>query len=257
MPWHVLPQKSASTSSRAEGDRAGTKITLRNSGVAIGDFDVVALTGISPKASSASLPNPGDGFAFIDLRAVGVRLVAPGFLQFAINTFGRRLHPNYPAEFDVYIDANRDGVPDFVVYNSEVGTVGSSGTNVVNVVNLTTGTSSAYFYNDASLDSANAIFTVPTAALGMTDDTTFDFSVYAFDNYFSGADTDGLENMTFTPTKPRIAVTNVTTGVPPRGLLKLGTVAVAGGATASPSQIGLLFMYRQNEGSEADIVKLR
>jgi subtilisin family serine protease len=257
VPWHVLPQKSASTSSRTEGERAGAKITLHNSGVATGNFDVFALTGISPKASAASQPNPGDSFAFIDLRAVGARLVEPGILQFAITTFGRRSHPNYPAEFDVYIDTNRDGAPDYVLFNSEQGGFGATGISLVYVVNLATNAASAYFYNDADLDSANSIFSVPTAALGITDDTTFDFSVYAIDNYFTGTSTDGLENMTFTPTKPRIAVTNVSAGVPPRGSVKLGTTAVAGGAAASPSQLGLLFMYRQNEGSEADIVRLR
>jgi hypothetical protein len=120
---------------------------------------VFSLTGISPRADSAQLPQPGDNFAFVDMRAVGVRLAAPGYVQFAINTFGRRAHPNYPAEFDVYIDVDRDGVPDFVVYNSELGGFGVSGSNVVNVRNLATGASAIYFYTDADLNSASAIFT--------------------------------------------------------------------------------------------------
>ena len=69
---------------------------------------------------------------------MGVRLAAPGVLQFAVNTYGRRAHPNYPAEFDVAIDTNRDGAPDFVVFNAELGGFAVSGANVVFVANLAT-----------------------------------------------------------------------------------------------------------------------
>ena len=47
-------------------------------------------------------------------------------------------HPNYPAEFDVYIDSNNDGTPDYVVFNLENGGFGTSGQNVVEVFNLHT-----------------------------------------------------------------------------------------------------------------------
>ena len=39
---------------------------------------------------------------------------------------------------------------------------------------------------------------MPLTALGLTTGTTFDFSVYAFDNYFSGAVTDAIEGQTWT-----------------------------------------------------------
>jgi minor extracellular serine protease Vpr len=256
VPWHILPRKAAAVSASG-AERAGERLTLRNAGATVGDFDVFSLTGVSPRASSASLPQPGDNFEFIDLRAVGVGLPVPGILQFAINTFGRRSHPNYPAEFDIVIDTNRDGTPDFVVYNSELGTFGSSGQNVVHVFDLTAGTDNIYFYTDADLDSANAIFTVPSAALGITDDTAIDFNVYAVDNYFTGASTDSFGTMTYTPSKPRFVATGVAAGVPAHGALQLGTARVTGGAAASPSQLGLLLMYRLGAGREADIVRLR
>jgi hypothetical protein len=237
--------------------KAGESIRLRNAGVAAGDVDVFSLTGVSPRADASELPQPGDNFAFIDLRAVGVRLAEPGYLQFAVNTFGRRAHPNYPAEFDIEIDVDRDGVPDFVVYNAELSGFGATGTNVVNVVNLATGVGNTYFYIDADLQSANAILTVPTAALGITDATTFDFTLTAYDNYFTGNATDGFGTMTYTPTQPKfVASGSLSPTVAPRSSLKIGTAAVPGGDVASPSQTGLLLMYRLDSGREADIVRL-
>jgi hypothetical protein len=257
VPWQVLPRKASDMSVNDMSAKAGQQIRLTNTGLAPGDLDVFSLTGVSPRASASELPQPGDNFAFIDLRAVGVRLAEPGYLQFAVNTFGRRAHPNYPAEFDVLIDVDRDGTPDFVVYNAEAGGFGATGTNVVNVVNLATGAGATYFYIDADLQSANAILTVPTAALGITDDTTFDFTVTAYDNYFTGNATDGFGTMTYTPTLPKFVATgSASPTVAPRSSLKLGTAAVPGGDTASPSQTGLLLMYRLDSGREADIVRL-
>ena len=48
-------------------------------------------------------------------------------IEFAISTYGRRAHPDYPAGFEVDIDTNGDGVPDFVVYNAELGGFGATG----------------------------------------------------------------------------------------------------------------------------------
>lgn len=258
VPWHVLPRKSADLSVNDTSLKVGQALTVRNKGVAVGEFDVFSLTGVSRRAHNSVLPQPGDNFAFIDLRAVGVRLAAPGFLQFAVNTFGRRSHPNYPAEFDVEIDVNRDGTPDFVVFNAENGGFGATGQNVVVVLNLTTGVARVFFFIDADLNSANAILTVPTTALGITDATTFDFTVTAFDNYFTGVATDGFGKMTYTPSTPRFVATGVpAAGVAPKSSARLGTAAVAGGDVASPSQQGLLLMYRLDSGREADIVRVR
>ena len=60
------------------------------------------------------------------MRAVGVRYLpavqfGDDYLEFAISTQTRRAHPNYPAEFDIYIDADGDGQDDYVIYNGEAG----------------------------------------------------------------------------------------------------------------------------------------
>mgnify|MGYP003378406205 CR=1 FL=1 len=94
------------------------------------------------------------------------------------------------------------------------------------VQNLATNSAQAYFYLDADLNSGNAILTVPAAALGITGPgTTFDFSVLAFDNYFTGAPTDAIEGMTFTAGTPRYATTDVEGSVPAGGQFPLGIAA--------------------------------
>ena len=179
-------------------------------------------------------------------------------LQFAINTFGARSHPNYPAEFDIYIDSNRDGEPDYVVFNFENGGFAATGQNVVGVFNFATGTISVFFFTDADLDSSNAILTAPLSALGLTPTTKFDFSVYAFDNYFTGNLTDAIEGMTYTPGTPRYVGSGIpTTGVPAGGSSTLAISAVSGGATASPSEKGVLLMYRDARTQrEADAISI-
>ena len=238
-------------------DGAGSLRLTNEEGTIDGRVEVFALTGTSPKIPRNLLPHPGDNFAIIDLKSVGVRQVGTA-LQFAINTFGERSHPNYPAEYDVYIDANRDGTPDYVVFNLENGGFGATGQNVVEVYKLPSGPGALYYYTDADLDSANAILTVPLAAVGLSPTTKFDFSVYAFDNYFTGTLTDSIENMTHTPGTPRFSASAQTTSVPAGGHGELTVQAVPGGDVASPSQTGLLLLFRDaKQGKEAAAVSIK
>jgi len=250
LAWQVMPHKSAQVFA------VNRRVTLPHNGFGLlallnlgkaqaGALDVFALTGTSPRIPRSQLPQDGDDAAVIDLAAVGVRLAGPGTLQFAVNTFGRRAHPLYPAEFDVYIDSNLDGKPDYVVYNVENGAFDTSGQTVIVVANLVAGTAAAYYYADADLDSSNMIMTVPLAAVGLSPTTKFSFGVYAFDNYFTGSLTDAIENMVFTPATPKFVTSDPPVdGVPARSGTLLKVDDVAGGNVASPSQSGLLLMYR-------------
>lgn len=258
VPWHILPRKAAETVALAavRPNWSGGIILMGNVGAADSEFDVFALTGTSKRIDPNTLPEPGDGFAVIDMRAVGVRYVAEAdALQFAINTYGRRAHPNYPAGYQVDIDTDRDGVPDFAVFNAEQGGFGATGINLVYLQNLATGASSAYYYADADLNSANIILSVPLSALGLTPDKPFDFTASAADNYFTGSITDAFDKMTFTPAKPRYAVNGDSSGiVRSHRVQRVDTITPAGGATASPSQTGFLVMLRRNAGLEAQVI---
>jgi subtilisin family serine protease len=264
VPWHVLPHKSAEVTALPD------KITLRpalgvndaamflaNGGATAGRVEVFSLTGKSKKIPKADLPKPGENFAVIDLKAVGVRLATSTVLQFGIATNGARAHPNYPAEFDIYIDANRDGTFDYVVFNAENGGFGATGQNVVLVADLTTNVQTAFFFADADLDSSNFIATVPLSAIGLTPSTPFDFSVFAFDNYFTGSLTDSIVDMTYTPGTPRFSADAISVSVPVNTVGALPIHAVPGGDVASPSQTGFLLLYRdadaKKESAEIEI----
>lgn len=268
VPWHVLPRKAAEADAElVGGGRKGQSLKLRNRGIEVSDYEVFSLTGQSTKIPKSEIPGPGSNQAVIDMRSVGVRylpdVLGPGadVLEFAINTNGRRAHPNYPAEFDVEIDANGDGTPDYLVYNAENGGFAASGQNLVYLADLATGTARAFFYTDADLNSGNVIFSVPVNAgagtMAYTRGSTLGFSVYAFDNYFTGANTDAIEGMRFTPGQERFGVVGDVSGtVASRGSASVG-VTTATRPDSLSSESGLLLMYRRNAGKEADAIRIR
>ena len=268
LPWQVLPHRAADVKpspKKVNLKGGGDVLRLENKGAVDGRVDVFALTGTSKKLPKSELPQPGDNFAIIDMKYAGARLAYSGatpVIQFAVNTFRQRAHPAYPAEFDVYIDTNNDGAPDYIVFTAENGSLSgafaSTGQTLVYVYNLTTGALAAYFYADADLNSGNMIMSAPMAAVGLTPDTQFTFSVYAYDNYFTGNLTDAIENMTFTPSKPRAATSAGSYTVPVGTTVNAPVIAVAGGDTASPSQQGLLLMYRDGlKDAEADAIDVK
>jgi hypothetical protein len=292
LPWSLIAHRAADVRTEDEqvefDGRTSASVRLGNAGATDGRVEVFAWTGTSKKIARRLLPKPGDNFAVIDLDKVGMRSAGSGddaVLQFGINTFGKRSHPNYPAEFDISVDMNRDGIDDFVIFNAENGGFGATGQNVVFLADLrpcpgksvrTDPTVNAFFFADADLNSGRMIMTVPLAALapvtvacaegktvtkvalpGLTTTVPFSFSVFAFDNYFTGKLTDSIENMTFTLATPRFTASGVpATGVPVGGSSVLTVNAVAGGEAASPSQKGLLLLYRDAGKREAQTIRL-
>jgi subtilisin family serine protease len=250
LAWQVLPHRAANVSADSNVGHDGKLTVTNKSSVLDGRVDAFNLTGTSDRIKKPALPAPGDNFAVIDLKSVGVRILPGGLIQFGIDTYGTRAHPNYPAEFDIYIDSDSNGTPDYVVFNLENGAAGTSGQNVVEVFNLATGAGVIRFFNDADLDSGNVIMTALMSDVGLTPSSKFTYSVYAFDNYFTGNLTDALENMTFTLGTPRwLLSAGPSFTVPAGGKGTLNVSSVAGGAAASPSQLGFLLLYRDAEAS--------
>ena len=267
VPWHVLPRKSANVMAAtnvALGGAAAGDLPISNVGGAVsGPLEIFSLTGTSPQISTQQ-PAYGGGQAIVDLRAAGVRAVDVGGLglQFGISTYGERAHPAYAAEFNVYVDANNDGIFDAVVYNAENGAFASSGQTIVYVQKLNpngsnNGAAVARFYAGADLMSGNMVMTVLASDLGVTDaNQKLSFSVYAFDNYFTGSQTDAITNMVYTPATPRFAsgIGN-SLGVPIGFNGALPVSHNPAGAAASPSQTGLLLLNGlAKTGREADLV---
>jgi len=274
LPWHVLPHRSADVqvvnrNVVVPGKGFGL-LALANEGRALpGVLDVFALTGTSPRLRPSQLPDEVEETTVHDLAAVGVRATVDGaglpIVQFAIHTYGRRAHPAYPGRFDVFVDSNNDGKPDFRLFNAEWHGFESDGVTVIGVDNLATDADNSnmpvYYYADADFDSGNLIMSVPPDKIGVNPaNPTIRFDVEAHDNYFADRERDGLSDairgMVFRLDQPKFKAqtgTNPQTVVPARGGLILKVEGVPGGDRASPSQTGFLLMYR-DAAQEAETV---
>jgi hypothetical protein len=264
--WQILPHRAAEVTPSRTNVRVRqgmANLELTNTGAVDGRVDVFSWLGTSRQIRPELLPGPGDNFAVVDLRAVGTRLVSAGEgvlgIQFAVNTFGIRSHPNYPAEFDILIDSNRDGTADHVIFNLELGGFGATGQNVVAAGRLPAGPFNIRFFTDADLNSGNVILTALLSDLHLRPETQFDFSVFGCDNYFTGLCFDAITDMTYKAGTPKYVGFGIPeTGVPAGGSSTLTIQAVPGGDSASPSQMGLLLMYRDAKPErEADLITVQ
>jgi subtilisin family serine protease len=259
--WTILPKKAAevSTAPTVKLKKSGSgDLKLKNGSLyAAGDVELFALTGTSPELpdpAPGDPGSPGSNAAVIDLAATGVRDGGDGTIQFGVATYDRRSVLNYPAEFDVYVDSDNDGVDDYVVYNAELGGFAVTGQTVVYVADLRTGAASAYFYDDGGFNTSTQILTAPLAALGIAPGQTFGFSVYAYDNYFTGAQTDAIEGQSFTWGESKYTPSTGTVTVPAKSN---STVTVqATGATGASTQTGLLLLYRTAATTDFGVVQI-
>jgi hypothetical protein len=278
LPWHILPHQAhnvAAPASIAMGGAASAPMTMTNAGGAVaGRVEAFYLTGTSPQYPASTLPAEGDSYTVTDLRAVGVRLVQIGGttaapvwgIQFAINTWGARSHPNYPGGFRVQIDVDNDGIADFEAFNTESGSFASSGQNVTALRKLSTTTGSVFFFTDTDLATGNVIMTIPMVTtalagtgpqLALTPNSTFSFTVQAWDNYFTGDITDEIGPMKVNLNNPRFFPSTFTTTVPVGGSTTVTMNRNAPGDAVSTSQSGMLMMYRDGQfGREASIVPM-
>jgi hypothetical protein len=258
--WTVLPKRaadvSAPTSVLLDASGSGSVPLTNASTVAAGAVDIFSLTGTSPRMAPPTpggAGTPGSNAAVIDLAATGVRDPGSGAIQFAVATHDRRTVLPYPAEFDVYVDSDNDNVDDYVVYNAEAGGFAVTGQTVVNVYNLSTGRSTAYYYADGGFSSSTQILTAPLSALGITPGQTFEYSVYAFDNYFTGNITDAITDQRMTWGSPRYAAP-AATSVPAAGTA--GVPVSATGSTSASTETGLLLLNRSAATHDFSVVQV-
>ncbi|MEZ5275458.1 MAG: S8 family serine peptidase [Opitutaceae bacterium] len=268
LPWQVLPHKAADV--KLEGRSVNLRkgkgdFRLRNwSPVLDGEVEVFDLLGSSPKIKKQFLPGPGDNLAVIDLKSVGA-----AFFGFdgggypvggiAISAYGRRAHPNYPAGFEIQFFIDDDDEPDYIVYNAELGgAFAADGRNAVYQGSIATGYT-AYFLSDAQLNSGNIILPFYLDELpnwSYEDGATVRMAVLAYDNYFTGIVSDVIEVGQYTFGLPKYDGGGLLT-VPAWSGSKFPVTAVPGGAEASPSQTGLLLMYRDGANRESEEVLIK
>jgi subtilisin family serine protease len=263
--WQVLPRRSADVDAPASVNlsRVNQKpLTLVNtSAVADGQVSVYSLLGTSPR-----LPDPDPGLpgsagsnqAQIDLLAVGARAdVQEGVLQIAITQNPERSTPLYPAEFDIYLDVTGDGDPDYIAFGTELGGFGASGQCAVYVQQaVPAAVATPYFYCDADFNSSSIVYTVPLAAVGLSEGESVDLAVYAFDNYFSGALTDRIEGMTFTVGAPRLAIAQGDELQVPKRRSTTVTATLTG-STAPSTEQGFLLLYDDSRRDAETVTVVR
>jgi len=247
--WTVLPHRAADVSaSGVKLTRGKGPLKLTNASAALdGGVNVFGLTGTSPRQAKPAPGQPGSAgsnVALIDLAAAGVRDdVNTDLVQFAVAGQRRQTIPLYPAGYEVDIDTNRDGEFDYAVFQSEAVGFAASGQSLVTVFNIATEEAAAYFYTDADFDSATQVLSVPLSALGLSRGSTFDFTVLAFDNYFSGLITDAIEGQTWTVGSMKYALAGGADSlvVPAKG--KTTVTLTQSTRPVTSSQTGLLLLF--------------
>lgn len=268
MPWQVLPRAAgnvrAPVSVRLRGGSATA--TLTNSGLNPVDVETFVLIGENPFVTAS--PGAGQQAPPMDLRYVGVATygVPPTFcsssllIRFAINTHQRITHSNYPVEFDLLFDTNRDGRPDYIGFTSEVGTFASSGQNAF-FVGTPAGPFQAFFFTEHPTNSANTIVTICGEQIGVTSPgQQINVDAYVYDNYFTGLDLSYIDGMSTVIGAPRYVDSfYLTSGggtVPASGGASLQIFSTGSTATTTESGILLMFSYGP-AGNEARAIKVR
>ncbi len=113
-------------------------------------------------------------------------------LVFAVNTFGRASNP-VTMEYDVLVDVDGDGIPDYDIVAADLGllTTGSfNGQMVTAVFNLSTGTGMLEFFALAPTDGTTVLMPVIAADAGITSaNPRFGYTAQTFDLIGGASDT--------------------------------------------------------------------
>jgi minor extracellular serine protease Vpr len=213
LPWHVLPRKAARLVPDATDIVPGSfpqVIGLENTGVGTAQNDAYALVATSPRLATGGR---GEQEPTPDIRAVGINTfpVPAGFCSanpsfiwaFAINTWEPQQHL-LPVSHLIFLDTNQDGIDDYVVLNRDASGLGtiSDGRQLAWALNLATGSASAFFFAEHSMNTGNTVLLVCGEQIGMSGGdllaTNVDMDVIAQDFYFGGPG-DLVEGLTVTP----------------------------------------------------------
>lgn len=99
------------------------------------------------------------------------------------------------------------------------------------------------------------VLTVPRALLGIADGQAFSYSVYAFDNYFTGNLTDSITGQLFTAGEQVYATAESAVQVDAKSSVGLSVSAT--GATGESTQTGLLLLHQSAAENDFSVVTIR
>jgi subtilisin family serine protease len=178
----------------------------------------------------------------MDVRDVGVQSFDVGNdkqLNFLINTWGQATNQSVN-EYDILIDTNGDGQPDYVVFGADLGAVLAGGVNNGQFASFTlqisTGTLVDAFFADAPMNGSTIELPTMASDLGLTG-SGFSYTVNAFSNVPGGiVDTTGTGS--FDPYNPAVSTGDFAT-VPAGGSASL-SLGVNRGLQRSTKALGWL-----------------
>jgi len=215
VPYYLVPQAVSHVSTSVDANR----LPKKGSTVATVTNRRGAVTGYADWYSWGLADKRDHGLASDDLRAAGVQSWYPQgapLLAFAISTT-RRWSNAAQNEFDVLVDLNNDGIPDYDVVAADYGslTTGTpTGADAVAVFNTVTGAGSIRYMADAPTDSNTMVlpldfsqlcdagspclspsaprFTYTVESFGLTDQTSDTIAATAQFNAFSPSISTGM-----------------------------------------------------------------
>jgi subtilisin family serine protease len=256
VPYYLVPRVSANVST----DLPKLRGTVPNS------FAIVSNNSAAIAATADfyawGLDSANDKLGRIDLRAAGVQSFdSPDgkTVVFAINTF-QGWSSSETQEFDVSIDADGDGIADFVVFSEDLGlaTTGARNGQLASVViDLNAGTLSIDFLAVSPTDSSTILLPVLASTIGLSEKSPrFSYAITSFDLLSTDSDTFNVATSfnAFTSavsTGQFVSVgPNVTIPVPV-------SVDRAEFAITPPKGLMIVTQDNKNGAAEADLVKVR
>jgi subtilisin family serine protease len=195
VPWLLAPRGlsnvvagAKSPYQKVKGNTFSTSVTLTNNGIHAGTADLYSWGITDPNDTSGAEDN-------FDVRDVGVQelpadaLLGPGApptdrsLIFAINTYGRWSNASV-TEFDIAIDTNGDGNPDFFVVGVDFGalTTGSFDGRIASFILDASGTLIDVWVPDAPMNGSTILLPTLASELGLQQgvSTKFNYQVATF-----------------------------------------------------------------------------
>ncbi len=201
-----------------------------------------------------------EGAADYDLRAAGVQSFKTNdgdmMLVFAINNWGR--YSNAASlEHDIFIDTDRNGKMDKVVFVVDYGLVTSGtvdGNNAVFVQDLATGALSVNYFAVSPTDSSTVLAPVLASQLGLKSSKALRYEVASFD-----LKTDGMDTMPgkaeYNPWRKALSTDGALEVVAPGESVKIDITADTG-VWNSQKPLGQMIVVLDNAAGAAEALLL-
>ena len=166
VPYYLVPRARSLVEARLAGSGSGLSVGLDNRSTAVTGTAGFYAWGLRGHNSS---------LGSIGLRAVGVQSFndpsnGGQILRFAVNTFGRTSNP-VTSVYDVRVDVDGDGVPDYLIRAADLGRftgAGVTGVMAVAVFNLATNKGVLEFAATAPTDGSTVLIPLVAADAGIT-----------------------------------------------------------------------------------------